>query len=241
MEVGAGHAPLRQCGHQAFHHAGRAAEVKLVQAGRQRPLEQGQVHVAGVLVIRPLQVLGQRPAVDHVQTEWGMRFCHVFQHCFVGLFGTVAYAVIQVHRALGLVFGAPAQHGHHGRDADAAAYEYDRRGRCRVQVEMARRSPHAHGAAGGQGVMEIARPDTGRLPGCGGPFDGDPAAPRRPPAPGKTSTGFGRRLQSCGAQPGMCASQPMRPRWQGFARWPWTRLPRRLRCAAAGPAQNPRP
>lgn len=108
MEVGAGHAPLRQCGHQAFHHAGRAAEVKLVQAGRQRPLEQGQVHVAGVLVIRPLQVLGQRPAVDHVQTEWGMRFCHVFQHCFVGLFGTVAYAVIQVHRALGLVFGAPA-------------------------------------------------------------------------------------------------------------------------------------
>ena len=88
-----------------------------------------------------------------------------------------AQAVEQVHRPLRLMLHTPAQHAHHGGDADAAANQHHRHVGVGVDEEMSCRRFHAQHVPHLHVIMEVGGDDTrariGVLRGRGHALDGD--------------------------------------------------------------------
>ena len=177
MDVLARHAPIRQTGHQTLHHGARTTDIELLLPTRQGALQQRQVHMAPVLKVGALSVLRQGLAVNNMQADVGQAGRNLFEFRLEGLLGTVAQAVIEMHRALRLPLQAPAQHAHHGGDANAAGHQHHRRERAGIQIKVTRRGTQLQRVAGMHMVVEIVGGDTGqktrRHCGCSHPLDGD--------------------------------------------------------------------
>ena len=133
MHVLRRHPPVDERRHQAFHHCRWPADVELVAPVRQRAAQQVDVDATGMLEVAARFIARTRLAVDHVEVERSVLRSQLLEDLLEGVVCAVAHAVVQVHRARRLRSCAPAQHAHHGRDADAAAHQH--RGHAGVGVD----------------------------------------------------------------------------------------------------------
>jgi hypothetical protein len=96
----------------------------------------------------------------------GMRGRQRFQLLLESLFTPVAHAIEEMDRAPWLLRKAPAQHAHHGRDADASADQHGGQIGIHVDVEMAGGRLHPQHVAFADPVMQmVRRPAATRLRG----------------------------------------------------------------------------
>ncbi len=141
VQVLARDTPFGQRRHQGLHHRRRAAYVELVAAMGQDALEQFDVDVADMLVVRARRIVRPGAAVSHGQRERRVRRRQLLQVLPEGMFAGIAHPVDQVQATAGLLGQAPVQHAHHRRDADACRPPAPRARRHRSRGRSGRRAP----------------------------------------------------------------------------------------------------
>jgi hypothetical protein len=147
---------------------------------RQHTPQQVHVDMPAVVEVPALHIVRVGATVDHVQMKAGMRGRQRFQLLLESLFTPVAHAIEEMDRAPWLLRKAPAQHAHHGRDADASADQHGGQTGIHVDVEMAGGRLHPQHVTFADPVMQMVRSQPGRQPGLSGrgrgALDGDPVA-----------------------------------------------------------------
>ena len=180
VDVASHHTPGGECGNQGLHQGRRPAHIKRVPAMRQHTPQQIHIDMPAVVEVPAWHIVRTGAAVDHVQMKAGMRSRERLQLLLESLLTPMAHAIEEMDRAPWLLRKAPAQHAHHGRDANASADQHGGQTGIHVDMEMAGGRLHPQHVAFTDAVVQMVRSQPGRQPGLSGrgrgALDGDPVA-----------------------------------------------------------------